>query len=125
MIERDLTDPDGIITVRSSGHWTRAELDAHFRAMREIVAQKRRNGEPVRVLSDLSTADEQDMGIDDYVLTECHRTYQPGDRVAILTPDKQSKQRLRAKLHGSEVGAFSSRLPAEMWLMAADLPPPQ
>jgi hypothetical protein len=125
MIERDLTDPDGIITVRSSGHWTRAELDAHFRVLREIIAQKRRDGEPVRVLSDLSSADEQDMGIDDYVLAECHRTYLPGDRVAILTPNINAKQRLRAKLLGSEVAAFSSLLPAEMWLMVSDLPPPQ
>lgn len=125
MIERDLSDPDGIITVRSSGDWTPAEIDAHFKALREIISKKRRNGEPIRVLSDLSTAPAQNMGINDYILAECHRTYLPGDRVAILTPGQSTKQWLREQLRGSEVAAFSSRLPAEMWLMADDLPPPQ
>ena len=125
MIERDLSDPDGIITVRSSGDWTRAEIDEHFAALREIIASRRRNGDPIRVLSDLSSACTDDMGINDHILDECHRTYQPGDRVAILTPGPSSKRWLRERLRGSEVAAFSSRLPAEMWLMADDLPPPE
>lgn len=125
MIERDLSDPDGIITVRSSGDWTPAEIDAHFNILRAIVAKRRRNGEPIRVLSDLSSAQTQDMGINDHILAECHRTYLPGDRVAILTPSQSAKRWLREQLRGSDVAAFCSRLPAEMWLMDDDLPPPE
>lgn len=125
MIERDLSDPDGIITIRSSGDWTQSELDAHFRILREIIAKRRRNGEPIRVLSDLSSAQDHKMGINDDILVQCHRSYLPGDRVAILTPGQSAKQWLRERLRGSDVAAFCSRLPAEMWLMADDLPPPQ
>lgn len=124
MIERDLSDPDGIIVARLSGRWSRAEIETHYQKLRTIVAQKRAESQPIRVLSDLSTASEIDQDVDDHVLELCHHTYLPGDRVAILTSDNVSKHRLRARLQGSNVAVFSSRLPAEMWLMAEDLPPP-
>jgi hypothetical protein len=125
MIERDLSDPDGIITVRSAGRWSRAELDAHFQALREILVQKRRNGDPVRVLSDVTAAGEQDVGTAAHILSQFRQTYCPGDRVVILTANAAVKQVVRDMLIDFDMAVFSSRLPAEMWLMADDLPPPR
>ncbi|BBD00560.1 hypothetical protein YGS_C1P1815 [Sphingobium sp. YG1] len=44
------------------------------------------------------------------------RTFQPSDRVAILTNDIDQKKRLRLLLESTNVAVFSSKLPSEMWL---------
>ncbi|MFZ2997757.1 hypothetical protein [Sphingobium sp.] len=125
MIERDLTDADGIITVTSTNRWTEAELNAHFDALRAIIAQKRQAGEQIRVLSDVTGAGEQDAGTGALILAQFRRTYRPEDRVAMLTANENVKMVVRAMLQDFNIAAFSSRLPAEMWLMADGLPPPR
>lgn len=125
MIERDLTDADGIITVTSTGHWTEAELNEHFDALRAIIARKREAGEQIRVLSDVSRAGGQDEGTGALILEQFARTYRPEDRVAILTANIDVKMVVRAMLRDLNIAAFSSRLPAEMWLMEDDVPPPR
>lgn len=125
MIERDLSDTDGIIIIRSSGRWTPLELSTHFDALRSIIEHKRNDGEPIRVLSDVTAAGVQEDGIGALILAEFRKTYRRGDRVAILAVDASTKMVVRQMLQDFDMAAFNSRLPAEMWLMTDDLPPPR
>lgn len=125
MIERYLSDQDGIIVVRSTGRWTKKELDDHFSALKRILDSRRSAGEPVRILSDLTDAAEQDEWTGPYILNQFRQTYLPTDRVALLLKDCDVKLMVRGMLVDFEIAAFNSRLPAEMWLMTEELPPPR
>lgn len=124
MIACELDDPDGIIFVHATGLWSIADVDRHYTHLGLIVADRRRNGLPIRILSDVTEAQRQSRETEARILEHMERTYLPTDRVAILVADVADKMYVRARLGKAIVGVFSSQLPAEMWLMSDDLQPP-
>lgn len=121
MIERRIDAETGIIHVTASGIWTRADVDAHYAALRELFVPIREAGRVVRLLSDVRQGQRQTPDIEAYVLEQMRRSFLPGDRIVILTPEAE-KLHVRAILRDVAVAAFSSLLPAEMWLLSDDLP---
>ncbi len=124
MIACQLDDPDGIIFVHATGVWTIADVDRHYSHLTLILDDRRRNGLPIRILSDVTAAERQTPDIEARILWHMDRTYLPTDRVAILVGSVADKLYVRARLGKAIVAAFSSQLPAEMWLMSDDLQPP-
>lgn len=124
MIACELDDPDGIIFVHATGLWSIADVDRHYTHLGLIIADRRRNGLPIRILSDVTEAQRQTRETETRILEHMERTYRPTDRVAILVADVADKMYVRARLGRAIVGVFSSQLPAEMWLMSDDLQPP-
>ncbi|WP_311267150.1 hypothetical protein [Sphingobium sp. WCS2017Hpa-17] len=124
MIACELDDPDGIIFVHATGLWSIADVDRHYTHLGLIIADRRRNGLPIRILSDVTEAQRQARETEARILEHMERTYLPTDRVAILVADVADKMYVRARLGKAIVGVFSSQLPAEMWLMTDDLQPP-
>lgn len=124
MIACELDDPDGIIFVHATGVWTIADVDRHYNHLTLILDDRRRKGLPIRILSDVTEAERQTPDIEARILWHMDRTYRPTDRVAILVANVADKLYVRARLGKAIVAAFSSQLPAEMWLMSDDLQPP-
>lgn len=124
MIACQLDDPDGIIFVHATGVWTISDVDRHYSHLTLILDDRRRNGLPIRILSDVTAAERQTPDIEARILWHMDRTYLPTDRVAILVGSVADKLYVRARLGKAIVAAFSSQLPAEMWLMSDDLQPP-
>lgn len=124
MIACELDDPDGIIFVHATGLWSIADVDRHYTHLGLIIADRRRNGLPIRILSDVTEAQRQARETEARILEHMERTYQATDRVAILVNSIADKMYVRARLGKAIVGVFSSQLPAEMWLMTDDLQPP-
>lgn len=124
MIACELDDPDGIIFVHATGLWSIADVDRHYTHLGLIIADRRRNGLPIRILSDVTEAQRQARETEARILEHMDRTYQSTDRVAILVNSIADKMYVRARLGKAIVGVFSSQLPAEMWLMTDDLQPP-
>jgi len=124
MIACELDDPDGIIFVHATGLWSIADVDRHYTHLGLIIADRRRNDLPIRILSDVTEAQRQARETEARILEHMERTYQPTDRVAILVADVADKMYVRARLGKAIVGVYSSQLPAEMWLMSDDLQPP-
>jgi hypothetical protein len=83
MIERNLDDRDGIIVVKASGVWTRLEVDQHYAELRVIIDRYRANGQPVRVLSDITKAERQSPAIETHIKAQMGATYRQGDRIAL------------------------------------------
>lgn len=121
MIEREWDEEAGILYVAATGIWSEAEVDAHYDALRGMIAGLRREGRPVRVLSDVSGAPRQGYAREEHILAQMRRTFQPGDRVALVTADAGDKAYVRSILGGLDVGVFASKLPAEMWLLLDEL----
>jgi hypothetical protein len=117
MVEREWDEDTGILYVTGTGTWSDAEIDAHYEALRAMIADLRREGRPVRVLSDVSRAQRQGYAREERILAHMRRTFQPGDRFALVTADAADKAYVRSILGGLDVGVFASRLPAEMWLL--------
>lgn len=124
MIACELDDPDGIIFVHATGLWSIADVDRHYTHLGLIIADRRRNGLPIRILSDVTEAQRQARETEARILEHMEHTYQATDRVAILVNSIADKMYVRARLGKAIVGVFSSQLPAEMWLMTDDLQPP-
>ena len=122
MIERRW-DPDAeIIFVTATGAWTIATVEEHYAALRVMIDDLRRQDKAVRILSDVTNAERQNDAIEANILDQMARTFRPGDRVAILTGGAEDQQYVRSKINGVDVAVFSSRLPAEMWLVTETLP---
>jgi hypothetical protein len=121
MIEREWDEDAGIIYVSGTGAWSEAAIDAHYEALRGMIANLRCKGRPVRVLSDVSQAPRQGYAREEHILGQMRRTFQPGDRFALVTADAADKAYVRSILGGLEVGVFASKLPAEMWLLLDEL----
>ena len=122
MIER-MFDPEvGIIYVTGTGVWDRTAVDAHYEALRLMVGELRAAGDPIRVLSDVSAAERQDLAIERRILEHVERTFRSGDRFAVLAGDMADKVYIRGLLGPADFGVFASRIPAEQWLLLDDLP---
>lgn len=124
MIACELDDPDGIIFVHATGRWSIDDVDRHYAHLKLVLADRRRNGLPVRVLSDVTEAERQPAEVEARILSHMAEAYEATDRIAILVADIADKMYLRARLGNAIVGVFSSQLPAEMWLMSDDIQPP-
>lgn len=123
MITR-IIDADGVIQVVSVGKATRSEIDDHYRNLRDIIATLRAEGKPVRVLSDQTRAVRLSDDTNLYLKEQIERTYQPGDRLALLMPSQQDKLYARSVLGVTTYAVFESRIAAEIWLAEPTLPPP-
>jgi len=121
MIEREWDEETGIIYVSGTGAWSEADVDAHYDALRAMIAGLRRAGRPVRVLSDIAQASRQGYAREEHILAHMRRTFQPGDRVALVTADATDKAYVRSIIGGLDLGVFASKLPAEMWLLLDEL----
>jgi hypothetical protein len=124
MIACELDDPDGIIFVHATGVWSIADVERHYMHLGLILSDRRRNGLPIRILSDVTEAQRQAREVEARILDLMEQTYLPTDRVAILVGSVADKMYVRARLGKAIVGVFSTQLPAEMWLMSDDLQPP-
>lgn len=122
MITRRLDDETGIIYVTAEGTWTIADVDAHYAALRVMIEPIRQAGDRVRLLSDVRTAVRQSPEVEAHTLEQMAATFQPGDRVVVLTGNDADKMHARELLQGVQIAAFTSLLPSEMWLLADDIP---
>lgn len=125
MITRTIDQRDGIIMVASIGEATRAEIDAHYDELRRMIAAIRASGKPIRVLSDQTQATWLSDDMNRHLRSQIERTYQAGDRLAVLMPTAGKKLSARELLGAGEYGVFDSRVAAEIWLMEPSLRPPQ
>ena len=121
MIRREVDPDDGIIFVTSDGAATRADIDEHYDALRLLIAEMREAGRPVRVLSDVTSSPRQAADVETHILAQMGRTFRSGDRVALLAGQGDNAY-VRTLLANVDVATFSSRLPAEMWLLLDELP---
>lgn len=124
MIERSVDPVDDIIHVVSVGEASRADIDAHYDAMRALVATMRAEERTIRVLSDQTRAIRLPEELNQHIKTLMESLYQPGDRVALLMASSDDKMYVRSVLGTAEFAAFDSRIAAEMWLMEPALKPP-
>ena len=122
MIERVFDPEVGIIYVTGTGIWDRQAVDTHYTALRAMIIELRARGKPIRVLSDVSAGQRQDPDLERHILSHIERTFEPGDRYAILAADMADKAHLRGLLGAADFGAFASRIPAEQWLLLDSLP---
>jgi hypothetical protein len=123
MFQRSVDDQDDIIFVSATGIWDRTEIDRHYAELGRLVADRRTAGKPIRVLIDLTKSPRQAPETEAYVKGKIGGIYQAGDRVATLVAS-DDKSYMRATLGLVEVATFSSRLPAEIWLMEPSLKRP-
>ncbi|MBA2935033.1 hypothetical protein HZF05_13105 [Sphingomonas sp. CGMCC 1.13654] len=126
MIERVWDEETGIIYVSGLGEWTQADVDDHYSALRRMIGDLRREGKPIRVLSDISQATRQGYAREEHILTQMRRTFRAGDRVAMVTAGASDKAYVRSIVTGLDIAVFASKLPAEMWLLLDEVgaPPP-
>jgi hypothetical protein len=124
MITRSFDERDGIITVKATGRWTRAEVDDHFSELRRLIEPIRAAQRTVLLLSDVTEAERQAPELEQHIRLQQDRTFRAGDRIAILTGSMDDKAHVRSVLGAAEMATFSSRLPAEMWLVETDLKRP-
>jgi hypothetical protein len=117
MITRDVDEVDGIIFVVATGFWTRSDVDTHYDRLRDLIAVQRNAGRTIRVLIDIRDAPHQPVELEDHALAQMRRTYQPNDRVAILTAHPGVQAYVQARLGDLNIMVFASALPAEMWLV--------
>lgn len=118
MIDRYIDERTGIIHVTGQGIWTRDAVDQHYAMLRQLVLSVRYTDRPVRVLSNVTAAKQQAPEIEARILDQMARTYQPGDRVAMLTANNLAKLHIRSVIGNAEIGLFCSALAAETWLLA-------
>jgi hypothetical protein len=117
VVEIDLlSDPDGIMAIFASGQWELVDVDLLYRNLRIELSRRRAHGRPIRILFDITEALRPSEAVAARTLWQMQRTFQPSDRVAILTNDIDQKKRLRLLLESTNVAVFSSKLPSEMWL---------
>ncbi|PXA87566.1 hypothetical protein DMC47_31695 [Nostoc sp. 3335mG] len=121
MIEREWDDDTGIIYVSGTGEWSEADIDAHYEALRGMIARLRDEGRPIRVLSDVAQAPRQGYSREEHILGQMRRTFRTGDRMALVTADAATKDYVRSIVGGLDIGVFASKLPAEMWLLLDEL----
>ncbi|WP_420144208.1 hypothetical protein [Sphingobium sp.] len=124
MIACELDDPDGIIFVHATGRWSIDDVDRHYTHLTLVMEDRRRNGLPIRVLSDVTQAERQSAEVEARIVAHVSGAHRPTDRIAILVADIADKIYLRSRLGDAIIGVFSSQLPAEMWLMSDGLAPP-
>jgi hypothetical protein len=117
VIKREWDDETGIIIVSASGLWTKADVEMHYEALRRMIEPLRAAGRPVRVLSDVTKAERQNPIVESHTLGEIMRTFQHGDRLAILTANPEDKAYARTIIGSAEAATFTSRMAAEMWLL--------
>jgi len=125
MISRDYSDEDGIILVNATGTWDEQDVDRHYDELRREIFVRRKNGSPILLLSDVSQAKRQAPAVERRALWQIERTFEPGDRVAILVADADDKNYVRRLLGGAELAAFSSKIAAQMWLLYEGLEAPR
>lgn len=118
MIDRFIDECTGIIHVTGQGTWTRDAVDKHYAMLRQLILSVRYTGRPVRVLSNVTGAKQQNPEIEARILEQMARTYQPGDRVAMLTANNLTKLHIRSVIGNADIGLFCSPLAAETWLLA-------
>lgn len=123
MIERTIDD-GGVIQVVSVGEATRADIDIHYDALRDMIAALRAEGRPIRVLSDQTQATRLSETLNLYLKEQIERTYRPGDRLALLMRSEGDKMYARGVLGVQDYAVFESRIAAEIWLMEPTLKPP-
>jgi hypothetical protein len=121
MIEREWDEETGIIYVSGSGEWSEADIDAHYEALRGMIARLSGEDRPVRVLSDIARAPRQGYSREVHILGQMRRTFRPGDRMALVTAGAEDKAYVRSIVAGLNVAVFASKLPAEMWLLLDEL----
>lgn len=124
MITRAIDEPDGIIIVRSVGAATWQDLDSHYTLMRALIAQMRLAQRPIRVLSDQRMATRLPLDLNLHIKHQIERTYEPGDRLALLMRTEEDQRYAREILGVMNWAVFHSRHAAEIWLMQADQRPP-
>lgn len=122
MIERTFDPEVGIIYVTGSGTWDKAAVDRHYAVLRGMILALRAQGLPIRVLSDVSTAQRQDPELERHILSHIERTFEGGDRFAVLAADMADKAHIRGLFGAADFGVFASRIPAEQWLLLDELP---
>lgn len=121
MISRRWDEDSGILHVTSVGVPTRDIVDAHYTALRAMIAPLRTSGEPLLLLSDIRESARTTPDLEEHILAQMAQTFRPGDRVVLLTND-DDRSHVRHVLRGVAIGAFSSQIAAEMWLVSGDLP---
>lgn len=121
MIQREWDEEAGIIYVSATGEWSEADIDLHYDALRVMIARLRREGRPIRVLSDIAHAPRQGYAREEHILGQMRRTFRSGDRMALVTASAGDKAYVRSIVGGIDVGVFASKLPAEMWLLLDEL----
>lgn len=124
MFTREIDEQTGVVVVKATGIWNRAEIEDHYIKLARLIEQVRRPEQPVRILVDLTDCPRQPPEIEAYVLANLGKTHHPGDRVAILV-EGEEKQYLRTALAAADAATFSSRLPAEQWLYLPGLRKPE
>lgn len=122
MIERRFDAEVGIIYVTGTGVWDQATVDDHYGALRAMIEALRSDGRPIRVLSDVSAAPQQDPALERHILTHIEATFHTGDRFAVLTANMATKAHVRTLIGRADFGVFASRIPAEQWLLLDELP---
>src|ERR1700759_2328972 len=100
MLERSFDDTCGIVRVKASGPWTLSDLDDHYTKLRELIDGLRAKAVPIRVLIDVRHAPSRPADIEARISENGASTYQPGDRIAILTADAEDKAHVRMFLDG-------------------------
>ena len=120
MISRRMDEDSGILHVTSVGVPTRAIVDEHYTALRRMIEPHRLAGRSVRLLSDVRESARTTPELEEHILAQMAQTFRPGDRVVLLTSD-DDRGHIRQVLSGVAVGAFSSLIAAEMWLVSEDL----
>jgi hypothetical protein len=116
-------DPEvGIIYVTASGIWDEAAIDAHYAALNRMIGDLRAQSRPIRILSDVTTAQRQTPAVERHIMGHIERTFRPGDRFAVLTADMADRGHVRKLLGAADFGVFASRIPAEQWLLLDELP---
>jgi hypothetical protein len=124
MISRDYSDADGIILVTATGAWDEQDVDRHYEELRREIAARREAGLPILLLSDVTQAERQSAAVEQRTLWQIGQTFQPGDRVAVLVADADDKAHVRGLLGAADMGAFSSKIAAQMWLLYEGLEAP-
>lgn len=119
MFELDIeNDPDNIIIVRASGRWSVIDVERLYVPLNRELAKRRAAGLCIRVLYDVCEITGIGFAVTASTVRHLRRSFAPPDRVAILTEDAEQKAILRIDMESTGAAVFSSRLPAEMWLMS-------
>lgn len=116
---------DGIIQVVSVGEASRAEINAHYEALRKLIAEFRAAGRPVRVLSDQTRAVRLSDELSYHLKSQIERTYGANDRLALVMGSEPDRAYAKGVLGVATYAVFESRMAAEMWLMEPAMKPPR
>jgi hypothetical protein len=71
----------------------------------------------MRLLSEVTGARRQDQRVERHIVLWMKQIFLPGDKVAFLTANVSDKPHVVDLLKGIDVAAFTSRIPAEQWLL--------